>query len=198
MNDFVLYNMKGKCDTYIRGNPKIHSTVKGKGLIYIDDGTVLNEFDELYGGEIRIGKYCSFARNVTIQAVNHNIHLPSLNRSFYRKYIGEDVLDYNDKPVIIDNDVWFGTKSIVLPNVHIGSGAIIGAGAVVTKDIKPYTIVGGVPAKPLSTTRFSATKIEQLLNIKWWNWDYDKIKRNKKFFETNLNDVNNILELIVE
>lgn len=79
--------------------------------------------------------------------------------------------------IVIGNDVWIGYEAIVMQGVTIGDGAIIGARAVVTKDVPPYTIVGGVPAKPIRK-RFSDEMISQLLEIKWWEWPYDKIKEN--------------------
>lgn len=81
------------------------------------------------------------------------------------------------RDTIIGNDVWFGTNSTIMLGVKIGDGAIIGACSVVTKDVPPYSIVAGNPAK-IVRYRFPDEIIEQLLKIKWWDWDYDKITRN--------------------
>lgn len=75
------------------------------------------------------------------------------------------------------NDVWIGYEAIIMAGVTIGDGAIIGARAVVTKDIPPYTIVGGVPAKPIKK-RFSQENIDILLKIKWWDWSKERISKH--------------------
>lgn len=77
--------------------------------------------------------------------------------------------------VTIGNDVWIGSDAVVLPGVTIGDGAVVGANAVVTKDVPPYAIVAGVPAKILRY-RFPPETIESLLALRWWNWDDDKVK----------------------
>lgn len=82
-----------------------------------------------------------------------------------------------NRDTIVGNDVWFGTNSVIMPGVTIGDGAIIGAYAIVTKDVEPYTIVAGNPAK-IVRKRFSDELTNRLLEIKWWNWDYNKITRN--------------------
>lgn len=85
----------------------------------------------------------------------------------------------NKGDIIIGNDVWIGYEAVILAGVSIGDGAIIGARAVVTKDVPPYTIVGGVPAKPIKK-RFSDETISSLLSIQWWNWSKEKISENIK------------------
>lgn len=87
----------------------------------------------------------------------------------------------NNKPVVIGNDVWIGANVIILPGVHIGDGAVLAAGAIVTKDVEPYAIVGGNPAK-LIRKRFDDATIERLLDIQWWNWSDEKIKSNLELF----------------
>ena len=84
-------------------------------------------------------------------------------------------------PVTIGNDVWIGGNVTILPGVNIGDGAIVAAGAVVTKDVEPYAIVGGVPARVIKY-RFSKDVIDKLLEIKWWNWSLDKIEENIDLF----------------
>ena len=78
---------------------------------------------------------------------------------------------------IIGNDVWIGMEAVIMPGVKIGDGAIIGARSVVVKDVEPYTIVGGNPAKPLKK-RFSDSTIETLQDIQWWNWPVEKVESN--------------------
>ena len=84
-------------------------------------------------------------------------------------------------PIRIGNDVWIGANVMILPGVAIGDGAILAAGAVVTKDVKPYTVVGGVPAKTIKK-RFDDEMIETFLKIKWWEWTVDKIEENIELF----------------
>ncbi|MBI5204619.1 MAG: CatB-related O-acetyltransferase [Nitrospirae bacterium] len=111
----------------------------------------------------------------------------------YETYFGEILYDPNASkgPVIIGNDVWIGDSVIILPGVQVGDGAIIGAGSVVTKNVPPYTIVGGVPAKKIRD-RFSDKIKEQLLQIKWWDWPEEKIKANREFFMTDLGKLNEV------
>jgi virginiamycin A acetyltransferase len=78
---------------------------------------------------------------------------------------------------VIGNDVWIGYEAVVMQGVRIGDGAVIGSRAVVTKDVPPYTIVGGIPAKVINK-RFSEEVIEKLLNIQWWNWDDGAVRKN--------------------
>ncbi len=83
----------------------------------------------------------------------------------------------NKGDTVIGNDVWIGYEAVVMPGVKIGNGAIVGTRALVTKDVPPYTIVGGVPAKPIRK-RFDDITIEKLESLCWWDWDKEKIKRS--------------------
>jgi virginiamycin A acetyltransferase len=83
----------------------------------------------------------------------------------------------NKGDIVIGNDVWIGYDAVIMQGVHIGDGAIIGTRAVVTKDVLPYTIVGGMPAKPIKK-RFDEKTIDKLMSIKWWNWPPEKVKEN--------------------
>ena len=80
------------------------------------------------------------------------------------------------KKVTIGNDVWIGYEAIILSGVHIGDGAIIGARAVVSKDVPPYSIVGGVPAKEIRK-RYDPETVDQLCRLKWWDWTYERIQQ---------------------
>ncbi len=87
---------------------------------------------------------------------------------------------------IIGNDVWIGYEAVIMPGVKIGDGAVIAAKSVVTKDVPPYTVVGGNPARPIKQ-RFSDTEVAQLLEISWWDWDIEKITRNiDKIMESDI------------
>lgn len=87
----------------------------------------------------------------------------------------------NNRQVVIGNDVWIGANVVILPGISIGDGAILAAGAVVTKDVEPYAIVGGVPAKVIKY-RFDKETIEKFLAIKWWNWEIERIEKNIDLF----------------
>lgn len=82
----------------------------------------------------------------------------------------------NKGDIVIGNDVWIGYETVIMAGVHIGDGAVIAARAVVAKDVPPYTIVGGTPAKEIRK-RFEADVIERLSMLKWWDWPIDKIRR---------------------
>lgn len=140
---------------------------------------------------VTIGNYCSISRGVIVIA--HPGHVPPKNYSDFRvsTYPMARVRKHGFLPsyhlpekknfVKIGNDVWLGANAIILPGVTIGDGAIIGAGAVVTKDVPPYAIVAGVPAKVLRY-RYTKEQIRKLLKIAWWNWDEKKIFDNMDYF----------------
>lgn len=132
-----------------------------------------------------IGKFCSIACGAKFVFTSANHKLGSLSTYPFPLFFEEWELDKanvtdswdNKGDIVIGNDVWIGYEAVVMQGVKIGDGAIIGARAVVTKDVPPYTIVGGVPAKPIRK-RFSDDVISRLLEIKWWEWPYEKIKEN--------------------
>ncbi len=167
----------------------------------IGKNTVIYENCQISGYEdapLKIGSYCAIARNCLITTTNHPITYPSISNfgifspGDYEKIIKRSA----SAPVTIGNSVWMGSCSAVLPGVDVGDGAIIGAGAVVTKDVEPFTIVGGVPAKPIKK-RFSDDAIRQMKRIGWWDWDDGKIMRNRKFFTTDLSTFKGDLEKLV-
>jgi acetyltransferase-like isoleucine patch superfamily enzyme len=128
-----------------------------------------------------IGKFCSIANEVLIGLGNHPLNLQSTSPLFYRvknplqlKLVKEnlDVVEY--KPIEIGNDVWIGTRSIIMDGVIIGHGAVIAANSVVTKNIPAYAIVGGVPAKIIKY-RFDIKKIDELISNTWWNSPVENI-----------------------
>ena len=129
-----------------------------------------------------IGKFCSIAcgTKFLFNCANHT--LKSLSTYTFPLFYEEWELENsnissawdNKGNIVIGNDVWIGYEAVIMAGVHIGDGAIIAARAVVTKDVPPYTIVGGTPAKEIRK-RFDAEVIEQLLILKWWDWSTDKI-----------------------
>lgn len=132
---------------------------------------------------VDIGNFCSISWNVSIGGKNHNIEnvTSSALWGFYNMY-GEKMpgkFEYgaDNSYCIIGNDVLVSSNAVVLRNVKIGNGAVVGAGAVVTKDVSPYTVVAGVPAKPIRK-RFSNDIIAALEEIQWYNWPIEIIKEN--------------------
>ncbi|MBR3537831.1 MAG: CatB-related O-acetyltransferase [Eubacterium sp.] len=130
-----------------------------------------------------IGKFCSIAWDVTIGALEHPMHSLSMHAFTYRTQFGLCPRDFRPahKECRIGNDVWIGCGAILLSGVTVGDGAIIGAGAVVTKPVMPYEIVGGVPAKHIGW-RFPEDKRELLEQLKWWDLPDDVIKKHFDLF----------------
>ena len=124
-----------------------------------------------------IGRYCSVADNVSIGAAQHPTNWLSTHPFQYSRYHNPGVtLEFSSgkKPATIGNDVWIGANVTINAAVHIGDGAIIASGSVVTTDIPPYTIFGGIPARFLRP-RFSTPVIDRLLAIQWWNYQEDSL-----------------------
>ena len=171
-----------------------------KPNIQVDDYTIYNDFvndpcdfgnnNVLYhypvnNDKLIIGKFCSIACGAKFMFTSGNHSLKSLSTYTFPIFFDEWGLDSknicdaweNKGDIVIGNDVWIGYEAVVMSGVKIGDGAIIGTRAVVTKDVPPYTVVGGVPAKQIRK-RFDDKTIEKLQSLEWWNWNEDKIKRN--------------------
>ncbi len=133
-------------------------------------------------GDAKIGKFCAIAAQVRLGAPNHPMERPSQHRftycpEYYDASATRDHAFFRDRRaarVVIGNDVWIGHAVIVLPGVTVGDGAVLAAGAVVTKDVAPYTIVGGVPAQQIRE-RFNRAIAAQLSRIAWWDWPAEMI-----------------------
>lgn len=129
-------------------------------------------------GPIRIGRYCSIANTVRSAPINHPADALTTHPALYEKKFGvveEDVF-YND-PLVIEDDVWIGHNAMILPGCKfIGRGAIIGAGAVVTRDVQPYSIVAGNPARKLKD-RFPSDLIEAIEASGWWKLDLPELRK---------------------
>lgn len=129
------------------------------------------------GTTLKIGKYCSIAEGVTIFLGGN--HRTDWVTTFPFSKLWSEASHIPGHPasngnVVIGNDVWIGFQSLILSGVTIGDGAVIAARSVVTKNVPPYAIVGGSPAKVLHM-RFSPDEIHWLLSIAWWNWPEEKI-----------------------
>lgn len=135
--------------------------------------------------QLKIGKFCSIACGAKFLFTSANHTMCSLSTYPFPIFFEEWGLDVqnitsawdNKGDIVIGNDVWIGYEAVILSGVTIGDGAIIGTRAVVTKDVPPYTIVGGIPAQPIRK-RFSDDVISQLLKLQWWNWSENRIKQN--------------------
>lgn len=133
---------------------------------------------------LRIGKFCSIAcgAKFLFNCANHSLR--SLSTYTFPLFYDEWGLDKadvasawdNKGDIVIGNDVWIGFEAVIMAGVHIGNGAIIGARAVVTKDVAPYTIVGGVPARAIRK-RFDDATISRLESLRWWDWPKERIRR---------------------
>lgn len=136
---------------------------------------------------IEIGKYCSIAPNVYFFDANHPKEYVTTHPILYNPIYGYTKVDNLKRTkLVIGNDVWIGQNAIILPSVkYIGDGAIIGAGTIVTKDVPDYSIVVGNPGKIISK-RFDDETIIFLKNIKWWDWDHDKVLNSL----VNMYDIN--------
>lgn len=166
VGDYTMYNDSAKDPTdFEKNNVLYHYPINQDKLI--------------------IGKFCSIAcgAKFLFNSANHN--LSSLSTYPFPIFFEEWDLDAKDVTdawdnkgdIVIGNDVWIGYEAVILPGVTIGDGAVIGTCAVVTKDVPPYTIVGGVPAKPIRK-RFPEGTIELLLKLKWWDWTEERIRQH--------------------
>lgn len=140
---------------------------------------VVNDASIIYA---EIGKFCSIAAHTRLNPGNHPMHRAALHHFTYRSksyQLGpEDDHEFFDwrrsHRVVLGHDVWIGHGAVVLPNVKIGTGAGIGAGAVVSKDVPPFAIAVGVPARVIRY-RFEPKVQEALLELAWWDWERDRL-----------------------
>ena len=148
------------------------------------------------GDRLKIGKFCSVACGAKFLFTSGNHSLRSLSTYtfpiFYEQW-GLDSKNIRDAwdnkgDIVIGNDVWIGYEAVILSGVTVGDGAVIGTRAVVTKDVPPYTIVGGVPARPIRR-RFDPQTIARLEELRWWDWEEERIARNLSAIQSGRPDL---------
>lgn len=177
-----------------------YNTFNSKNIIHnstIDDFVYVANYTKIINS--KIGKFCSIGSNVKIGLGIHPTEFVSTFPSFFSvrnqcqiSFVNKNLYEELGSN-IIGNDVWIGDNVLILSNIKIGDGAVIAAGAVVTKNVEPYSIVGGVPSKEIKK-RFQKEQIKSLLDIKWWNKDLNWLKNNAfKFCDVDglINDLNN-------
>lgn len=191
MND-IIYPRQGDTETVYLQNVVNDANIEvGNYTMYNDyvrDPRDFQKNNVLYhypvnGDKLKIGKFCSIACGAKFIFTSANHKMASLSTYPFPIFFAEWGLDAknirdawdNKGDIVVGSDVWIGYEAVILSGVHIGDGAIIGARAVVTKDVAPYTIVGGVPAKPIRR-RFDDETIEKLESLRWWDWDAEKIR----------------------
>lgn len=194
ISDKRIYPRKGDKQTvYLNNIVKSSNISIGEYTIYndfVNDPIQFEKNNVIYHYPINhdrliIGKFCSIAcgAKFLMNCANHT--LQSLSTYTFPLFYEEWDLDKdkltdawdNRGDTVIGNDVWIGYEAVIMAGVTIGDGAIIGARAVVTKDVPAYAIVGGIPAK-LIRKRYSDNTIEALLKTQWWNWSKDRIRNN--------------------
>ena len=132
-----------------------------------------------------VGAFTSISNNVVIGGASHPMDWVSMSPVFYKgrdsvKKKFSNNIRKSDLRTIVGNDVWIGESVLIKQGIKIGDGAVIGMGSIVTKDVEPYCVVAGNPAKVLKK-RFNENIVELLISIKWWNFDDDKISRYAEF-----------------
>ena len=183
----------------VRGKSILHSTIHKTAVVNSGCSVVNSSVGKCsylgYDAEIvncKIGAYCSIAGNVHIGGAEHPTDWVSTSPVFQKVKHSGPTLRYAEhelpslKQTIVGNDVWIGVGAIIKQGVKIGDGAIVGSGAVVTKDVAPYSIVGGCPAK-LIRYRFDEKTIAELNAIQWWNMSDEMLSQLGKY-ATNVNE----------
>ncbi len=205
MNPEKIYPRTGDRETvylkYVVTNPNIQIGDYTMYNDFVHDPRQFEKNNVLYhypinGDSLRIGKFCSIACGAKFLFASANHTQASVSTYPFPIFFEEWDLDIGDVTsawdhkgdIVIGNDVWIGYEAVVMAGVTIGDGAIIGARAVVTKDVPPYTIVGGVPAREIRR-RFSDDVIARLQELKWWDWPAEQIQRNIKNIQSGRLDL---------
>ncbi len=152
-----------------------------------DYSYVVNDSEIIYSD---IGKFCSIAAHTRINPGQHPLQKPALHHFTYRSddfELGNQDENFfqqrRELRVNIGHDVWIGHGAIIQGGVKIGNGAVVGSGAVVTRSVEPFTIVSGVPARPMRK-RFNDSTIARLLELQWWHWSHADLKQHLEDFRS--------------
>ena len=182
---------RGLQNVTFEGKNAVPDRCSFSGNIKIGYATTLG-YNNLLVGNITIGKYCQLGADVALHASNHPMnHMTTyINQNLFN---GELKTLKQENKITIGNDVWIGHGVIVVGNVTIGNGAILAAGSVVTKDVKPYTVVAGVPAKEIKK-RFSAAIIQEIEALQWWDKSEEELEKIKPLFFKNFSNRNSIYD----
>lgn len=182
---------RGLQNVSFEGKNAVPDRCNFSGKIKIGYATTLG-YNNLLGGTITIGKYCQLGADIALHATNHPINYMTtyINKNLFK---GELKSLKQENKITIGNDVWIGHGVIVVGNVTIGNGAILAAGSVVTKDVAPYAVVAGVPAKEIKK-RFSDAIIHEIETLQWWDLSEQELEKIKPLFFKDFTNRNSIYD----
>ena len=187
----IYPNPKYKSIVFLKNIVKNPNIIVGDYTFYSSEKECPTQFEthvthhyDWVGDKLIIGKFCAIGEGIEFIMNGANHRMCSITTYPFDILESGWELSKPDYPImpfkgdtVIGNDVWIGQNVTILPGIKIGDGAILGAGSLVTKDVEPYTIIGGNPAKAIRK-RFTDERIEYLLDVKWWNWDIEKVSKN--------------------
>lgn len=196
--DVKLINVNLGDGAIVRANTTLHNVSSAEHVVINSDSeidsTIIGRFSYIgprgHFSQVEIGSFCSIGAECICGSGEHPTDYISTHPVFFSRAcqsgisFAEDDLFEERHKIVIGNDVWIGTRVFIRDGVSIGDGAIIAAGSVVVHDLPAYAIAGGIPAKVIKY-RFSEAEIAQLLEIKWWQWDEDSLRKAQKDIACN-------------